>query len=303
MSCEAPEVRERATMGRVAAGVIALLMAACGGSPNSPAPVQQSVQVVTPTPTAPNQAPVIESLTVSAERTEAESDVTLTAIVKDDETPVEQLAFEWKAEGGANGGTFTGTGPSVKWHASRDAGTTPRDYSFTLTVTETYGTPDAQGTRPKHTVTASGGSIRVHDSQKELGDMSVNFLKAFADSSLSSSSCLRDFTDSCPGKRAEKNDIDDNRIKFQILSSNLSLKSVSVSSGQVSATMRVSCGFTSKRLKCQPEDGASCVVGKIESVAGDCIMTGRYEQKRWWLCDSNFDGVLLPGMRGFFGSR
>jgi hypothetical protein len=41
-----------------------------------------------------------------------------------------------------------------------------------------------------------------------------------------------------------------------------------------------------------------------ERVSGDCDLTSVYEQRRWWLCTSNFNnGVLHPFMRAFFGSR
>jgi hypothetical protein len=44
------------------------------------------------------------------------------------------------------------------------------------------------------------------------------------------------------------------------------------------------------------------VVGATEKVAGDCVLTTVYEQRRWWLCNSSFEnGVQLPSMRGFFG--
>ena len=46
--------------------------------------------------------------------------MTLTATVRDAETPVAQLKYEWKADAG----TFTGEGASVKWRAPKGA-TTP----------------------------------------------------------------------------------------------------------------------------------------------------------------------------------
>ena len=149
---------------------------------------------------------MIEGITVDAERTEVNTDVTFTAVVKDEDTSVDQLKFEWKADAG----TFSGEGPSVKWRAPTDI-STPADYTITLTVTETYGAPDALGVRPKNVSTATSPAIRVHNSPKELGDMSILFLKDFATSSTPSSTCLRNFSDSCPGKAEEKSDIDNNR--------------------------------------------------------------------------------------------
>ncbi len=289
---------KRRTIASGLALLAVTLVAACGGSPSGPAPVPPPVPPPVPVPA--NIAPQIESITASVARVEADRDVTLTAVVKDAETAIDQLTFEWKADAGI----FTGSGASVIWRAPKDAAT-PRDYAMSLTVTETYGTADATGARPKHTVSAASPAVRVHDSAKELGDMSIAFLRDFANSSVSPSACLRDFADSCPGKGAERDDIENNRIKFQILSSTLNLSSVSVAGDQVSASMRVACSFTSRRLKCLPDDPIGCTVGAIEPANGICRLTGRYELKRWWLCDSNFDpiGTLSPSMHGFFGSR
>ena len=42
---------------------------------------------------------------------EVDNEITLSASVKDDETPVDQLSFAWKADAGS----ITGDGASVKW--------------------------------------------------------------------------------------------------------------------------------------------------------------------------------------------
>ena len=116
----------------------------------------------------------------SATRAEVETDVTLTATVRDAETPVAQLKYEWRADAG----TFTGEGASVKWRAPKGA-TTPADYAVRLTVTETYGAAQ------QNVVNATSPVIRLHDSAKEIGDLALRFLGDFANSLVSPSTCIR----------------------------------------------------------------------------------------------------------------
>jgi hypothetical protein len=286
---------------RVAASFGAVALAgffffACGGSSSSPTPVTPPSSSGGPS-TGPsvNSAPIVESITSSSERVEVDSEITLTANVKDQETPIDQLTFQWKA----SAGTFSGEGVSVKWRAPKDI-KTPADFEISLTVTEAYGAPDTSGKRQQNVTTATGPSVRVHNSPKELGDMSIQFLSDFANSSISTSTCLRDFTDSCRGKADERNDIDSNRVHYEILSSSLALRSVNVASSGLSANMTVACSFTSKIKVCDPGDKA-CVVGDVGTARGDCLLTGKYENRRWWLCDSHFAGKLADSMRLFFG--
>jgi len=226
-----------------------------------------------------------------------DEEVTVTAAVKDQETPVDQLTFDWKADAG----TFSGEGAVVKWRAPKDI-KTPADYEIRLTVTETYGTPNSAGVRPQNVTTGSTPGIRVHNSPKELGDLSIQFLSDFANSSTSTSTCLGNFSDSCPGKVEERNDIDSNRVHYDILSSSLTLRSVTVASSRLTAKMTVACSFTSRTKVCDPGDKL-CVVGDVGTARGDCILTGTYEARRWWLCDSHFAGRLADSMRHFFGRQ
>ncbi len=280
----------------MAVAVTGFVFAGCGGSSNSPTPVTPPSSSGGPSSgPSVNLAPVVESIVSSAERVEVDNEVTLTASVKDQETPVEKLTFEWKA----SAGTFSGDGPSVKWRAPKDI-KTPADYEISVIVTEAYGVPDSTGKRQQNVTTATGPSVRVHDSPKELGDMSVQFLTNFANSSVSTSTCLRDFTDSCKGKLDERDDIDANRLHYEILNSSLTLRSVTVASNGLSANMTVACSFTSRIKACDPDD-KTCKVGDVGTARGDCLLTGKYENRRWWLCDSHFAGRLADSMRSFFG--
>ena len=265
--------------------LVAIAACSCGGSPVVPGPV-------TPPPPPPpaNTAPVIESIVASVTRVEVDTDVTLTANVKDTETAVSQLKFEWKADVG----TITGEGPVVKWRAAKGA-TTPSDQTIRLTVTETYGTGQ------QNVVNGTSPVIRLHDSPKELGDLGLTFLGDFANSSISPSTCIRNFSDGCRGKADEKSDIEFNREHYVIEGSSLRLREVRVGSSGMSADVRIACGFTSRIVKCDSKI-AGCVVGSVGSVSGDCVLTGVYEQQKWWLCTSNFNpsGQVAQPFRPFF---
>lgn len=275
------------------AGVLCALAlsASCGDGPTRPDPP------INPPPPPPpvNTAPVIDSVTISATRVEADTDVTVTAAVRDTETPIDQLAFSWAADAG----TFTGTGATVRWRVPKGTAT-PADLVLRLTVTETYGPLSSTGTRSTHVVNATSSAVRIHDSTREIGDMALRFLKLFATSTVGSDIALQEFSDSCNGKRAEKSDIDDNRRDFTILSSTLNLTSARVTTIWARGDATVRCAFSSRRQFCPPGSPASCRVGAIESVEGNCNLSAVYEQQRWLLCDSTFQGSLLSSY-GFFG--
>jgi hypothetical protein len=232
---------------------------------------------------------------------EVSEEVTVTATVRDPETAVGDLQYAWSAEGG----TFSGEGASVQWRPPADADT-PADYVLELTVTETYGAADANGVRPSHTVKASSAAVRVHDSPQEIGDLSMAFLRDFATSSISADEAVREFSDSTEvcrkGKAAEHEDIAFNRKYFKITDSSLRLVRASMATGRLTGSATVACGFTSTVKDCPP-GRSGCVVGATEKVAGDCRLTTVYDERRWWLCTSSFDGDRVLSMRWFFGDR
>jgi hypothetical protein len=281
---------QRSVPRLVAATLAGLLAAGCGGSPVAPPPPP-------PPPPVVNQPPRIESVTVQKERMEVGDEISVTALVSDPETPLDQLTYEWQADAG----TFSGQGPAVKWRAPTGS-TTPADYALTLTVTEVYGTPDSVGVRPRQQVKATSPVVRVHNSPKELGDMGMRFVTDFANSSIPADVAVREFSDSCRGKREEEEQIADNRENYQILSSQLRLRNASVASENNRGNVVIACEFWSRVKQCPP-GVLNCKPGNTEHVSGDCRLTSVYEQKRWWLCDSAFEGELLPAMRAFFGRR
>ena len=269
---------------RFAVACAMVVMVACGGDggpPTNPGPVN-------PPPT--NQAPSIDSIATSAQRAEVEESVTVNATVRDAETPVDQLIFEWSADAG----TFSGQGASVTWRAAADAAT-PANVVIRLTVREVYGTASAGGTRPEHRVTGSSNPIRLHNSRREIEELSMRFLHDFATSSVSPDACVRDFAETCSGKLDELRDIRDNRFYYDIVSSSLRFRNAGVSSNRTAGNASVDCAFVSRYKACPPNN-PNCQIGSLESVSGTCLLTAVYDQSRWWLCQSNFqsnNGVMF----------
>ncbi len=75
-------IRVMWTTRRLAVPCVAVLacavLVACGDSPTNPGPIQQPPPQQQPN----NQPPVIESIAVSTQRVEADTDVTVTAVVR-----------------------------------------------------------------------------------------------------------------------------------------------------------------------------------------------------------------------------
>jgi hypothetical protein len=245
-----------------------------------------STSVTVPLSVSPvtNEPPRIASLTASRNRAEIDTDVTVTATVTDDVTPVDQLTYQWTAADG----TFVGTGPQVTWHAPRTIAA-PSALDLQLTVIESYSvmTPSGQPEPRENRATASV-TVHVNDSYGEIRDVSMGFLDDFANSNNSPAYCVRNFSDSCAGKGAEYSDVEDNRYRYVILSSSLAMRSIDLNADYTFANVDVACGFVS-RIVNWPENPS--LVGKTETVSGaDCLLTAVYQDWHWWLCDSHIAG-------------
>jgi hypothetical protein len=269
------------------ASAVAAMALGCGGSPSQPGPINQ------PPPPPSNSPPTIDSIVASASRTEVDTDVTVTATVRDAETPVSQLSFAWKADAG----TFTGTGPTVTWRVPKGVAT-PADYTIRLTVTETYS-------NGQNVVNGTSAAIRVHDSPKEIGDIGTHFLKMFGDSSISTNACVIDFNDNvCSfGRDAEKTDIDYNRKHYLILNYELGPPRVNYTAGANRAEVFIRSSFTSRIINCSDWPNPSCVLNATESATFDGYMPMVYDKGRWWICESHALTVkgVSPLMERFFG--
>ena len=267
-----------------AAGIACLLLtlsvATCGGStvPTTPTPpvsppVIEQPSEPTPTPPPPNAPPVIKALYASSNRVEADERLSLAADVQDEETPIDELIYEWTSDKGT--GTFIGTGRQVKWQAPH-LQKTPDTYVLTLTVIERY----SSGGETKENRASSSISVHYNDSYREIRDMSLTFLGDFSTYSVPPESCVRNFSDSCPGKAEELADIRANRRDLVIQSGTFSVSSITLDEGRTNGTATLPCQFVSIRNS----------TGLPETAKGTCIITGTYDAEKWhwWLCDSLF---------------
>ena len=265
----------------------------CGDSPTAPPPPP-------PPQPPPNNAPVISSIRIQGARpneppnfADLLESVNVTADVRDDETPVAQLQFIWSS----TVGTFNGSGSSVTWQAPA-ASTTPADVTLRLEVVERYG-PLTAPTAFEHRVSSSA-TLKLHDSLKEVGDISRQFLLDFSDSSIRDVAyIMRNFEPGCYGTAAEAVEVAENRARFRIVSSAVGAAAVTVNFGGV-------CPF-----RARPGDACAQVpvvwdsidlsTGVRGVVRGTDQVAAVYVRSRaeWRLCDSQFNGVVPFQLRGF----
>jgi hypothetical protein len=233
---------------------------------------------------APSIPPAITALSARGSRSNEPSNfadvgegIIVTATVQDTDTPLAQLTYEWSAPSG----TFSGTGASVTWTAPASAGTV----TLTLSVSD--------GTRVSRTV-----DVSVHDSIKEVGDLARLFLLDFSDSSKSPEFVMRNFSTGsrCAAERAaEFQDVVDNRVRYQILSSNIGAASVKVEFASKPCTYTPvngdACAAVPARWQslCL-ETNEECIKGQEGPSVGIDHVTAVYEQTEWKLCASRWQG-------------
>jgi hypothetical protein len=251
----------------------AFAIGACGGSPVAP-------------PVVNNTAPTIESVTIAAPRAEADREIQVTASVSDVETPVDQLTYTWSAS--PVNGTFTGSGATAMWRPPVGQ-TTPALYTITLTVSERF----TSAGQPRTNTVSSSASVHYNDSPAELTFLAKDFIEdKFGDYSVSPAAAVSNFSDNCPGKAAERGDVEDNRYFVEILSATYEVDSISFDDTR--ATVRGRCVFEDI-----PKLGPDA--GRPQRVTGICTLTNVYESFRWFLCSSTFQGTgrtpltLQPG--------
>jgi len=231
-------------------------------------------------PVVRNDAPIISSMTVSSPRVEADQSVVATAFVSDAETPLDQLTYQWSAT--PVNGTFTGTGPIATWRAPRQQAT-PDLYTLKLLITEKY----TSGGQPKENSVSSTVQVHYNDSPKEIMTISMRFLtELFPTYTIPAQQAVADFSDSCSEKTSEYNDVANNRINFQILSGTYTNVSVTPNGDRTFADVSGTCAFRDI-----PKDPKNPNVGKTETVTGICRLTAIYENWKWWLCSSHFQGI------------
>ena len=151
---------------------------------------------------------MIQTITVSS-RAESRVEVAVTAVVQDQETTPANLVYEWTP----TGGTVTGTGASVRW--LMPGVTTPTALDLNLTVIERYTVAVPGGADEARENRVSGkATVHVNDSSREVTDLATTFIDDFLHSERTPEFCVRNFSDTCPGKQEELRDIRDNRANF-----------------------------------------------------------------------------------------
>jgi IPT/TIG domain len=234
-------------------------------------------------PTAPNSAPVIGSMTAQGRRVRqpaAYADygetIQISVAVQDAESTPAQLVYQWRA----CDGTFVGSGPQVDWTAPI-GGTLPSTCTIEVTITD-----------GPH-VAARSIVIRLHNSVVEVGALALEFLTEFADSTIPAVTTVRNFSDSCPGKKDELDQVTENRITRFINSHIYGAQTVTVAFGGVCRTK------TSDACVIMPAEWNSTVKasGLIEIAKGTSYISGVYRDSRWWLCDSLYQGSSSLGLR------
>jgi len=243
-------------------------------------------------PVTANSPPVIQSIVARGTRpnepvafADLGEQIGITATVTDAETPVASLQFDWKTDAGA----ISGTGAAVQWQAPA-AFDAPGTATITLTVTENYQTTDpATGLPISGTNVVSGNVIvHVHDSVREVGGMSRQFLLDFANSSLSPQYVMRNFTSSCAGTAEEFQQVTHNRDTYKITSSTAGNATTTINFGGRCPRSEVAGDACSD----VPVSWTSTVIadGKTRTDSGIDELTAIYENDAWKLCDSTFDG-------------
>ncbi len=233
-----------------------------------------------------DNAPTITSITAQGTRpnepknfADLDEEVSVAAAVDDPDTPADRLTFEWSADAG----TINGSGATVTWRAPADA-QTPKSVTVTLKVSD-----------PSSNTTTGTGTISLHNSRKEVGDLSRQFLLDFSDSNRDAAFVVRNFTKSprCEADRDEEfNEIDANRKTYRITGSNIGAANVKIDFGGRPCSYAPRDGDACAAVPstwdsvCVP--GATCNAGRVQGID---YVTAVYEQTEWKLCASYFQST------------
>jgi hypothetical protein len=280
------------TLGLLVAAAAAIAAVnACGSSspPTTPPPV------VTPPPV--NAMPSVSAITVQGRRlrqparfADAAETIDVSAAVTDAETPVDELTYEWTAPVGS----FTGTGRNVTWTAPADV-SVPTEVTLTVKVTERYGHPG----QPKdfsQNVSATQ-TLSLHDSRKEVGEMSVRFLTEFSkpQSNKDWRDVMKDFKASvCP----KPSEFDEERADVERHYNNFFMHNFRVDPASTSVNFGGSCAVPT-RLPLAGDacssvpvlwDSTDIATGSRKTTRGTDYIAAAYAPAdgRWWLCASQF---------------
>jgi hypothetical protein len=268
-----------------------LLLAACGGSPTAPPPPPP------PPPPPANSLPSIDGIAVQGRRAgqparfaDVRETVDVVATVRDAETPVDELTYQWTA----TTGTFTGAGRAVTWTAPESA-STPAMVTITLKVIENYGHP---GQPRNYSQEVSGTqTLALHDSGREVGEMAVRFLTEFSKPQTNQDwqDVMRDFKAAACARPGE---VDAERLDVVNHYENFVMHAYTIGQPTVNVAFGGSCAFRPANLV-----GDACAITTVDWDSTDLRNGSRARTQgrshisasystadtRWWLCGSHFE--------------
>ena len=292
------------------AAIAAITVATVGACGDGYKPPTQPPIVNPPTNNDPpvNSKPTIDSIAVQGRRAKQPANfadvretIDVTATVRDPETALEELIYQWSA----TVGTFTGTGRAVTWTAPETA-SQPTTVTITLKVIENYGHPGQAKTFSQDVTSTT--TLALHDSAKEVGEISRQFLLDFSDTNVKDwQYVMRNFSAAaCPDPRevdSEKNDVVRNYTEYD-------MKAFTIGTPKVTVNFGGFCEFRGKQ-------GDACAVvpafwdslhkpsGSRSTSNGDDIIAAVYSVKdsRWWLCASDYRSVTTLAPTHIFYGR
>ena len=216
--------------------------------------------------------------------------VAVSAKVHDDETGADQLQYSWTA----TTGTFSGTGANVTWTAPSSV-SGPADVTITLKVTEKYGTNQ----QFEHSV-ESVAKLSLHDSVKEVGDMSRQFLLDFSDTTIKDADrIMRNFGG--PGTCPRPSEVTDEREQvithytfYRMLNYRVDQASVTTNFGGICPTVHGGKAGDACAYVPVMWDSIDTRTNRREQNFGVDQIAASYSPKdaRWFLCSSDYDGHL-----------
>jgi len=272
--------------------VVAFLAGGCGDSPNNPGPINPP-----PPPPVNNTAPTITSITVQGTRLRQPANladvgetIPVVATVTDPESNVDSLQYNWTA----TLGTFTGTGARVSWVA-------PASIAQPVTVTITLEVVERFGTNQENKVNRTA-TLALHDSRKEVGDMSVRFLTEFSKPQTNQNwqDIMRDFKASaCPDPGEVEGERDDVIRHY----TNFVMHTYQVGPPQVTLGFGGTCFEGVKGDACVSVGVVWNSTDKRNNVtattSGTDHLTAAFStaDDRWFLCSSRFRSPFTLGHR------
>lgn len=272
------------------AAIVVVQLAACGGStpPTQPPPSGGNPPINSNPPA--NTKPTIDAVAAQGRRpkqppqfADVRETIDLTATVRDPETPIEELVYQWSAPVG----TFTGTGRTVTW-TTPDTIDQATLVTITLKVIENFGHPGQAKIFSQDTTATV--TVDLHNSVKEVGDMAVRFLDRFSQPQTIKDwrDVMKDFKrEVCPSPGeydAERESVEDHIANYVMNSYNVGPATVSVNFGGICTANIHGDACASSRVMWNstgPNGGVSRGIDHLTAVYAA-------PDKRWWLCSSRF---------------